>query len=143
MLVSKTFKSMEKLLANLELTTGTGHADRSLVTDNLSSDHGQSLALSGVNLSGHDAAAWFVLRQAQLTQTTSRSRTKVADIIGDLHEGASNHVQSAMRLHEGIVSGEGLELIRSSLEFDTSDLGDFSSDLYIEAFLGVKALKPS
>ena len=46
-----------------KLTIGTSDGDGGVVAHNLSSNHGHGLTLSGVDLSGHDTATGFVLRQ--------------------------------------------------------------------------------
>jgi hypothetical protein len=55
-----------------------------MYSTHLSTDHGECLALRGVDLPRHDGAARFVLRQQQLTQAASGSTAKEADVIGDL-----------------------------------------------------------
>lgn len=124
----------------LELAAGTSNADSSLVTHDLSSNHGQCLALCGIDLARHDRAARLVFRQAQLTETASRSGAEVPDVIGDLHEGAGDDVQGTVGLNKRVMGCKSFKLIRSSLEFKAGDLRDRSCDFDVEAFLGVEAL---
>lgn len=70
----------------LELTTSTGNADSGLVAHDLRRDHRDGLTLRGVDLSGHDAATRFVLRQADFAKATSRSRSQETNVVGYLHQ---------------------------------------------------------
>ena len=93
-----------------KLTIGAGDRDSGVVAHNLGSDHGHGLTLSGVDFSGHDTATGLVLRQAQLSQTTSRTRAEVTDIVGDLHQRDSDHIKSTMSFNQCVVRSKGLEL---------------------------------
>ncbi len=46
-----------------------------MATVALSCDHGDGLALGGVDLARHDGGAGLILRQRQLPQSAPRSRT--------------------------------------------------------------------
>ena len=72
--------------AYLKLAAGASHANRGLVAHDLCSDHGESLALSGVHLARHDTATRLVLWQAQLAQTAARTGTKESDVVRNLHQ---------------------------------------------------------
>jgi len=50
----------------------------------LGTDHGEGLALGGVDLAGHDAAPWLVLRKAQLPQAAPGPTTQEPHIVGYL-----------------------------------------------------------
>lgn len=128
---------MLRTLTYLELSTRTRDANGSLVANNLRRDHGQGFALGRVDLAGHDAATRLVLRQAELTQSTAGARTKVPNIVCDLHERAGDSVECAVSLDERIVRRERLKLVRCSLELETGELGDLGSDLHVETLLGV------
>ncbi len=64
----------------------------------------------GVDLARHDAASRLVLWQTQLTQPTTRARTEEADIIGNLHEGASKNIESPVSLDKSIMGSQRFEL---------------------------------
>lgn len=51
---------------HLELSVAAADRDGDVVAHDLSGDHGEGLALSGVDLARHDAAAGLILRQVQL-----------------------------------------------------------------------------
>lgn len=76
----------------LKLAVGTSNAHSGLVTHDLGGNHGQCLALSGVDLARHDTAAGLVLGQAQLAETAARTRSEVTNVVRYLHERASNDV---------------------------------------------------
>ena len=122
------------------MTAGACNTNGCLVTDDLSGNHSQRLALRGVDLSGHDTASWLILGQAQLTQATAGPGSEVSNIVCNLHERASNDVQGSVSLHESVMSSERFELVRSGLELDAGNLADFGSDLHVEAPLGVETL---
>lgn len=67
-----------------EVTIGATDSDSSLVAHNLAADHSQSFTLSGVDLSGHDGASWFVFRKEEFTETTTRAGSQESNIVGDL-----------------------------------------------------------
>lgn len=123
------------------MAASTCNADSGLVAHDLRCNHGQSLALCGVDLARHDAATRLVLREAELTKATARAGTEVTNVVGDLHQGARNDVEGTMRFYKGIVGGQGLELIGSSLELNASELRNFNSNFDIEALPGVKTLR--
>lgn len=95
---------------HLKLSTCSCYANRSLVSNNLRSNHSQSLALGRVDLSRHDTATRLILRQVELTQPTPRAGSEVPNVVRDLHERARNDVQRAVRLNQCIVRGERFEL---------------------------------
>lgn len=95
---------------HLELAVAAGDAHGRVVAHNLSSDHGQGLALSRVDLAGHDAGTGLVLREGEFAQAAARAGAEVPDVVGDLHERAGDDVERAVSLDEGVVRGEGFEL---------------------------------
>ena len=50
----------------------------------LCADHSEGFTLRGVDFARHDAAAWLILWQAQLSQTAARPTAKEADVIRHL-----------------------------------------------------------
>ena len=125
--------------SHLELSVRTGNAHNSLVADDLRSDHSHCLTLCGVDLAGHDTAAGLVLRELQLAKTTPWARAQVPNVVGDLHEGDGDDVESTVCLNEGVMGGECLELVRRRLELNASEGGDLPCDGDVEALLGVEA----
>lgn len=88
----------------LEVSVGTSDADSGLVAHHLSSDHSHGLALRGIDFTGHDTAARFVLGEHQFAEATARTRAKESNVISDLHQRASNDIQSTMSLDKGVVA---------------------------------------
>lgn len=115
-------------------TNGSGN----VVAHNLGADHGKGLALRGVDLARHDRRTGLVLRQNQLSKTAARSRSEVTDILRDLEEGASQSVQGAGGLNDGVVSGKNLELVGGGLELGAGQLGDLLSNTLSETLEGVQ-----
>lgn len=122
----------------LELAVHSTDGGSDVVTHNLSADHGEGLALGGVDLSGHDRRAGLVLGQAQLAQAATRAGAQVAHILGNLEQGGGQGVQGAGSLDDGIVSSQNLELVGGGLELGAGQLGDLGSDGLVEALEGVE-----
>ena len=137
----------------------TSNADCGVVAHNLSRQHGQRLALCGVDLARHNAASGLVLRQGQFTKTATRSGAKESNIIGNLHEGDGDDVECTMRFHKGVVCCQGFELTKVGVsmlgaesprfsiylvgggdEGKASQVGNLSSNLSVPSLLGVEAL---
>lgn len=95
---------------HLELSTGACHAHSGLVTHNLGSDHCDCLTLCGIDFAGHDAATRFIFREVQLAEPTAGTRAEEAYIVGNLHQGASNDVESTMSFDKRIMTSQGLKL---------------------------------
>lgn len=127
----------------LELAVHATNGGSDVVAHDLSANHGQSLALRRVHLSGHNATTRLVLRQDQLAETASGTASQVSDILGNLGEGSSQGVQAAMSLDDGIVGGQRLELVWRSLEGDASHLANLLSDALGKSLKGVDACSDS
>lgn len=97
-------------VAYLELTAGTCHAHGGLIAHNLGGDHRDCLTLCRINLAGHDATAWLVFREAQFAEPAARTRTEETDVVGNLHQGASNDIERAVGFNKGIMVGKRLKL---------------------------------
>lgn len=122
----------------LELAAHAANSGSDVVTHDLGADHSQSLTLGGVDFSRHDRGTGLVLGQDQLTQTATGTGTKVTDILSNLEERASQGVQGAGGLNDGVVGGQDLELVRGGDELGTSKLGDLGSDSLVEALESVQ-----
>jgi hypothetical protein len=116
--VSEQSNALEQVLdqdrlehVEFELTVRSSDRNGSVVSNDLCGDHGQSLALSRVDLSGHDRRTGLVLRERKLSQTTSRSRGEVTNVVGDLHQRDGNGVHGSGSLDDGIVCGQGFKLV--------------------------------
>ena len=72
----------------------------SVVAHNLNTEHNDRLALSGINLSGHDARPRLIFRKEQLPKPTPRPTPQKSDIVGNLHNTHCNGVEGAMELDE-------------------------------------------
>ena len=79
----------------LELAVHAADGGGDVVTHNLGADHGEGLALGGVDLAGHDGATGLVLGQDQLAEAAAGAGAEVADILGDLEQGAGEGVERA------------------------------------------------
>jgi len=66
------------------------------------------------SLSGHDGRSGLVLRKLELSETASRPGSEVSDVVRDLHQADGNGVEGTRGLDNGVVSGEGLELLINS-----------------------------
>ena len=117
----------------LKVTLRSSEGGGGLVTEYLGADHGEGLALCGVDLAGHDGRTGLVLGQLQLTKTASGSGTEEADVLGDLEEGGCEGVELAMGLDDGIVGSEGFELVGCGDEVLASHLADFCGNVFGEA----------
>lgn len=122
----------------LELAVHASDGGSDVVTHDLGADHGEGLALGGVDLSRHDGRAGLVLGEAQLTETATGTGAKVADILGDLEQRAGQGVQRARGLDDGVVGSQNLELVRGGLELGAGQLADLGSDGLVEALEGVE-----
>jgi len=94
-----------------ELTVRSSDRNGGVVSDDLCGNHGQSLALSRVDLSGHDRRTRLVLRKGKLSETTSRSRCEVTDVVGNLHQRNGDGVHGSGSLDDSIVCGQSFELV--------------------------------
>ena len=63
-----------------------GDTDGGIVSHDLHGDHGDGLALRGIDLAGHDGGAGLILRQGELAETATGARGQPPEIVGDLHE---------------------------------------------------------
>lgn len=122
----------------LELAVHATNGSGDVVTHNLGADHGQGLALGGVNLAGHDGRTGLVLGEVQLAETAAGAGTEVTDILGDLEQRAGKGVQGAGGLDDGVVSSQDLELVGGGLELGASHLGDLGGNGLVEALEGVQ-----
>mmetsp|Transcript_14097 Transcript_14097/g.42519 ORF Transcript_14097/g.42519 Transcript_14097/m.42519 type:complete len:557 (-) Transcript_14097:154-1824(-) len=128
-------------LENIELKVSHGscHADARVVAHHLGGHHGEGLALGGVDLAGHDAAAGLVLRQQQLPQPAPRPAAEEADVIGDFHEGHGGAVEGPAGLHHRVVRRQRLELVARRHKCEPSVIGNRLCKGLREAFLRVEA----
>ena len=89
----------------LELAVHAANASRNVVAHDLRAHHGQGLALSGVDLARHDAAAGLVLGEDELAETATGSATEVSDVLSNLGEHGGEGVEAAVGLDDSVVSG--------------------------------------
>jgi len=120
-----------------ELSVHATDGCSSVVADDLRTDHSQSLTLSWVDLSGHDGASRLVFGQGEFTQSATRTGTEVSDVLGDLEQGRGEGVQRAGCLDDGVMRGQGFELVGGGLELGAGHLADFRSNGLGEALVGV------
>ena len=123
----------------LEVTLGTGEGDGSVVAEHLGAEHGERLALGGVDLAGHDGATGLVLGELELGKTAARTGTEETDVLGDLEEGDCESVELAVGLNNGVVGGKSLELVGCGDELGAGHLGDLLSNTLGETLEAVQA----
>src|SRR5437016_3523253 len=70
---------------------------------------------------------------------SSKFPCEPADVVGDLHERTGQGPQSAAGGDQGVVGGQGGELVRGRNEGQAGQLGDPGGDLVGEAGRGVEA----
>lgn len=121
----------------LEVALRAGKGSGGVVAKDLCADHGQGLALCGVDLAGHNGGAGLILWQLQLAETAAWAGAEEADVLGDLEEGDGEGVELAVGFDDGVVGGEGLELVRGGDELVAGHLGDFRGNVFGEALEGV------
>lgn len=62
-------------------------------------------------LAWHDGGAWLILWQGQLPKATARPRGQEPNVVSDLHDGASKHIEGTRYLNHGVVSCQGFKFI--------------------------------
>ena len=102
----------------------------------------------GYYLSGHDWASWFVFWQWQLAESTPGPGGEEPQVVGDFHDGTSEHVQrpwncSSVRqnkpdkisknkftwnLDHSVVCSKCFKLVWRCLEWKTRDFGNLLSN---------------
>ncbi len=87
----------------LEIALAAGERDGMVVAEHLHRDHRQRLALGRIDLARHDRRARLVFRQDQFADAGARTAGIPADVVGDLHQRASQGAQRAARRHHRIV----------------------------------------
>lgn len=123
----------------LEVTLRAGEGDGGVVAEDLGAEHGQGLALSRVDLAGHDGAAGLVLGELELGETAAGAGAEETDVLGDLEEGDGDGVELAVGLDDGVVGGEGLKLVGRGDELGAGHLGDLLGNALGEALEAVEA----
>src|SRR5260221_11071769 len=120
----------------VSLRTGEGHC--MVVTKDLHCYHGHCLALSGVDLAGHDGGTRFVFGKLKFREAGPWTACIPTNIVRDLHQRAGEGPQRAAQVHHPIVSREGSELIGRGAERFASFLCDLSGSDSAEAWTGIK-----
>ena len=123
----------------LEVTLRAGEGDGGVVAEDLGAEHGEGLALGGVDLAGHDGATGLVLGELELSKTAAGTGAEETDVLGDLEEGDCEGVELAVGLDDGVVGGKSLELVGSGDELGAGHLGDLLGNALSEALEAVKA----
>jgi hypothetical protein len=122
-----------------ELTVHARDGGSNVVAHDLSANHGQRFTLGRVNLSRHDGRTRLVLRETELSETATRTRSEVTDILSNLEQRCGKSVQGSRCLGDGVVGSQDFELVRSSLELGSGKLADFSSNFLVKALESVQA----
>jgi hypothetical protein len=122
----------------LEITLRASEGDGGVVAEDLGAEHGQGLALGGVDLAGHDGAAGLVLGELELSKTAAGTGAEETNVLGDLEEGDGEGVELAVGLDDGIVGGKSLELVGCGDELGAGHLGDLLSNALSEALEAVE-----
>ena len=100
----------------LKVSIRSSNSNGGVVTHNLRAYHRDSFTLCGVNLTRHDRRTGLVLRERELTKTTTRTGAKEANIVSDLHDRDSQSVEGTRALNNGIMGSKGLELKKREKE---------------------------
>src|SRR5690606_26432391 len=66
----------------------------------------------------------LVLGDDDLADPAAWTRGKPADVVGDLHQGARERLQGAVKIDEGVMGGEGLELVVGAPKGKARELRD-------------------
>lgn len=122
----------------LEVALACCHTNSYVVAHYLNCDHCYLLALSGVDLAGHDGGTGLVLGDSDLAETVSGSACQPSYIVGDLHHISSESLESTVSKYDLVLACKSVELVWSSLEILACKLGNSLCDLYIKALGGVK-----
>ena len=69
------------------------HTDCGIVTDNLNGNHGNSLALSRIYLTRHNGRARLILRNLNLAETETWTRSKPTNVICYFHKVSSKSLE--------------------------------------------------
>ena len=98
----------DQRLENIEfkVSVASTNSNGDVVTHDLSADHREGLALSGVDLTRHYGGAWLVLWKRDLTEAASWTGSKEPDVVGDFHKGYSDGVEGATEVNERILGRE-------------------------------------
>jgi hypothetical protein len=123
----------------LEVTLGAGEGDGGVVAEDLGAEHGEGLALGGVDLAGHDGATGLVLGELELGKTAARTGAEEADVLGDLEERDCEGVELAVGLDDGVVGGKSLEFVGCGDELGAGHLGDLLGNALGETLEAVQA----
>ena len=62
----------------LKVSLGGSNANGGVIAHDLHGDHGDRLALGGIDFAGHDRGTRLILRERKLTQTTTWTRAQPA-----------------------------------------------------------------
>lgn len=122
----------------LKLPAHARDRHRRMVPHHLRTNHRHSLTLRGVDLPRHDRRARLVLREVQFAQSAAGSGAQESNILCDFEERAGEGVEGAGGLDDGVVRGEGFELVRGGLEVGAGHFADFGGDGFGKAFEGVE-----
>ena len=95
----------------LKIALRCRQSDSNVVCHDLHRHHGDSLALSRIDLAGHDGRPRFVLRDADLTQPATRTACQPPHIVGDFHEVGSQRFQRPMRKDQLILGGQRVKFV--------------------------------
>ena len=95
----------------LEIALTGGNAHGGIVAHDLHGNHGQGLALGGVDLAGHDGGAWLVGGNGDFSQTQPGAGGQPAHIVGNFHQVAGKSLQRPMGEHQLVLGGQGVEFV--------------------------------
>ena len=128
---------LEDVECKVALRSCKGHGG--LVAKHLGAQHGHALALSGVDLAGHDGRTGLVLGKLELSKTAAGTGAEEANVLGDLEEGGGQSDELSVGLDNGVVCGQSLKLVWCRLEFLSRHLAHFSGNILGKALEGVEA----
>ncbi len=114
----------------LEVTGGAADVDGDVVAEDLGGDHGEGLALRGVDLAGHDGGTRLVIGDMDLADAAARTGAEHPNVVGNFHQAHGDGLEGAMALDDGVMRGERLELIGGGDEGQTGEVRDLFSDIF-------------
>mmetsp|Transcript_10289 Transcript_10289/g.22852 ORF Transcript_10289/g.22852 Transcript_10289/m.22852 type:complete len:327 (-) Transcript_10289:709-1689(-) len=127
-------------LENIELKVALCPPKRNscIISNNLSTNHCQSLTLCRVDFTRHDRRSWLIFRKGNFSKTAAGTTSKEANVIGYLVERAGNCVQNPTRLHKRVMSCKCFKLVFSCDKRETRLFSDYSGDGGIISLHGIE-----
>ena len=92
-----------------------------------------------IDLARHDRRPGLVFRQLEFSQARARAGAQETDVVGDLHQRDGHGVEGARGFDDGVVGGQGLELVLGADERVPGHGGDLGGEGLGEIGVGIEA----